>query len=112
MRGKRGGLDALSQLLAQFTARLGRPPEPRDETGPTDADGDSGRAMESDIDDGCLELSHVVPVFRRGVACTHLESAQHDHEKVMKLTHENRHVKLYVRRTNRPVVAYCGLETM
>jgi len=66
MRGKREGLVVLSKLLAQFTARLGRPPKPRDETGPTDADGDGGRAMESDIDDGRLELSHVVPVFPTG----------------------------------------------
>ncbi len=60
----------LSQLLAQFTPRLGRPPKPRDETGPKDADGDGGRAMESDVDDRSLELSHVV-----SVACTHSESA-------------------------------------
>ena len=28
------------------------------------------------------------------------------------LAHENKQVKLYVKRTNRPVVAYCGLEMM
>ena len=50
--------------------------------------------------------------FRRGVARTHLESAPHYHERGAKLTHENRHVRLYVRRTNRPVVAYCGLAMM
>ena len=52
----------LSQLLAEFATRLGRPPEPRDKAGPNDADGDGGGAMERDIDDGLFELSRVVPV--------------------------------------------------
>lgn len=54
----------LSQLLAEFPACLGRPPEPRDKAGPDNADGDGGGTMERDIDDGLVQLlSHVVPIF-------------------------------------------------
>ena len=52
----------LSQLLAEFTAGLRGPPEPRDKARPDDTDRDGGGAVESDIDHGYIELSRVVPV--------------------------------------------------
>ena len=105
---KRKSPIVLSQLLAKFPARLRRPPKPRYKACPNDADGDGGRAMKSDIDDRLVELSCVVPAFSTA-------STSPKHTKVgaeMNRTYENRHVRLYVRRTNRPVVAYCGLATM
>jgi hypothetical protein len=52
----------LPKLLAQLPARLSRPPKPRDEASPDDADRDGGGAMKCNIDDGYVELSRVVPV--------------------------------------------------
>ena len=93
----------LSELLAEFSAGFRGPPKSRDEACPYHAHRDGRGAMERNVDNRYVHLSRVVTgsfisirAFLGGDGRAHL----------------NKHVRLYVRRTNRPVVAYCGLETM